>query len=73
MIKNLIGKGENAAKQHFLFFQQCFQKTTFCHSLEVGIMVKGLKPTKSRGYIALLTCKKLTECKKFLGRSAYAI
>ena len=24
--KNIVGKGENAGYQHFLLFQQCFQK-----------------------------------------------
>ena len=26
-VENIVGKGENASCQHFLLFQQCFQKT----------------------------------------------
>ena len=26
-VENIVGKGENAGYQHFLFFPQCFQKT----------------------------------------------
>ena len=25
-VKNIVGKGENAGQQHFLFYLQCFQK-----------------------------------------------
>ena len=25
-VENIVGKGENAGYQHFLLFQQCFQK-----------------------------------------------
>ena len=28
-VKNIVGKGENAGNQHFLFFPQCFQKAFF--------------------------------------------
>ena len=28
-VGNIVGKGENAGYQHFLFFQQCFQKASF--------------------------------------------
>ena len=27
--ENIVGKGENAAQQHFLLFLQCFQKASF--------------------------------------------
>ena len=27
--ENIVGKGENAGYQHFLFFPQCFQKDPF--------------------------------------------
>ena len=27
--ENIVGKGKNAAYQHFLLFPQCFQKATF--------------------------------------------
>ena len=29
MVKNIVGKGENAGYQHFLHFPQCFQKVPF--------------------------------------------
>ena len=25
-VQNIVGKGENAGNQHFLLFQQCFQR-----------------------------------------------
>ena len=28
-IENIVGKGENAGYQHFLLFEQCFQKLSF--------------------------------------------
>ena len=28
-VENTVGKGENAGHQHFLLFQQCFQKASF--------------------------------------------
>ena len=37
-VENIVGKGENAAFQHFLLFPQCFQKASFSGSLEVGIV-----------------------------------
>ena len=27
-VENFVGKGENAGHQHFLLFQQCFQKAS---------------------------------------------
>ena len=27
-VENIVGKGENAGNQHFLLFQQCFQKAS---------------------------------------------
>ena len=30
--ENIVGKGENAAYQHFLLFPQCFQKVSFLGS-----------------------------------------
>ena len=27
-VENIVGKGENAGNQHFLHFQQCFQKVS---------------------------------------------
>ena len=28
-VENIVRKGENAGHQHFLFFPQCFEKTSF--------------------------------------------
>ena len=28
LVENIVGKGENAGNQHFLHFQQCFQKVS---------------------------------------------
>ena len=37
--ENIVGKGENAGNQHFLFFfPQCFQKASFTEVLKVEIM-----------------------------------
>ena len=32
-VENIVGKGENAGNQHFLLFQQCFQKASFLGTL----------------------------------------
>ena len=37
-VENNVGKGENAGYQHFLLFQQCFQKASFPKSLKLGII-----------------------------------
>ena len=37
-VENIEGKGENAGKQHFLLFPQCFQKASFSGSLKVVIV-----------------------------------
>ena len=37
-VENIVGKGENAGYQHFLLFQQCFQKASYTESLKVGIV-----------------------------------
>ena len=29
MEENMVGKGENADNQHFLFFPQCFQTASY--------------------------------------------
>ena len=39
-VENIVEKGENAGYQHFLLFQQCFQKASFQGSSKVGTMVK---------------------------------
>ena len=35
-VENIVGKGENAGYQHFLLFQQCFQKAYSTGLLKVG-------------------------------------
>ena len=37
-IENIVGWGEKAGFQHFLFFHQCFQNPSFSGSLIVGII-----------------------------------
>ena len=32
-VENIVGKGDNAGYQHFLLFQQCFQKSSILGSL----------------------------------------
>ena len=36
--ENIVGKGENAVNQHFLFFPQCFPKTCDIGLLKFGFM-----------------------------------
>ena len=36
--ENIVGKGENAGYQHFLFFPQCFQKAFFTEVLKFRIV-----------------------------------
>ena len=37
-VEIIVGKGENAAYQHFLLFLQCFQKLSFSGSLKLRIV-----------------------------------
>ena len=37
-LENIMGKGENAGYQHFLFFPYCFQKLSISGLLKIGIM-----------------------------------
>ena len=37
-VENIVGKGENAGNQHFLLFQQCFQKASLLRMFKVGIV-----------------------------------
>ena len=37
-VENIVGKEENADYQHFLLFQQCFQKASFSGSKKVRIV-----------------------------------
>ena len=38
IVENIVGKGENAGNQHFLLFQQNFQKASFSRLLKVRIV-----------------------------------
>ena len=38
LVENIVGKGEKAGHQHFLLFQQCFQRVSCSGSLKVGIV-----------------------------------
>ena len=42
-VENIVEKGENAGYQHFLLFQQCFQKASVLGSLKVGIVWERFK------------------------------
>ena len=42
-LENNMGKGEHASYQHFLLFQQCFQKAASSGSLKVGTVWQRLK------------------------------
>ena len=43
--ENIVGKGENAGHQHFIFFQQCFQKDSSPEFLKsYKCLIKGLWP-----------------------------
>ena len=35
-VENIVGKGENAAYQHFLIFPQCFQKASDLYKVVKG-------------------------------------
>ena len=37
-VENIVGKGENAGYQYFLFFPQCFQMLSFDDVLKFGIV-----------------------------------
>ena len=41
-VENIVGKGENAGYQHFLFFPQCFQRLFSRGRLKSGLCGKGL-------------------------------
>ena len=41
-LENILGKGENAGYQHFVFFPQCFQKLSIQGSLSSGSCCKNL-------------------------------
>ena len=46
-VENIVGKGENAGYQYFLFFPQCFQKASFQNSSKGVMCGNGLKRVKS--------------------------
>ena len=37
-MENIEGKGENAGYQHYILFQQCFQKPRISGSLKGGVL-----------------------------------
>ena len=41
-IENIVGRGENAGYQHFLFLPPCFQKPSSSASLNLGCCGQGL-------------------------------
>ena len=41
-VENIVGKGENAGRQHFLFFPQCFEKASFLKRQKVSLCGNGL-------------------------------
>ena len=46
-VEKIVGDGENAGYQHFLFFRECFQKASFlCLLKKSGLCGKGLNPTE---------------------------
>ena len=56
-VKSIMGKGENAGYQHFLLFQQCFQKASYIGSLKVRIEWKRVKFYTTQSWL-LTTLKK---------------
>ena len=42
-VENIVGKGENAGYQHFLFFPQCLQNALYSGSLKVGTVWERVK------------------------------
>ena len=38
-VGNIVGKGENAGKQHFLLFPQCFQKMYLLWQVKIWIVL----------------------------------
>ena len=45
-VENIVGKGENTGYQHFLFFPQCFPKSSSVGLLKVGIVWCRVKDKK---------------------------
>ena len=52
-IENIVGKGENAVNQHFLFFSQSFQKASSPEFLTrvVKTRVKGAEASECKQYL----------------------
>ena len=46
-VENIVGKGENVGDQHFLLFQQCFQKESVSGSLKSGLFGKELSTVEA--------------------------
>ena len=43
-LENEVGRGENDDYQHFLLFQQCFQKASYSRSSKTASYLRTLKP-----------------------------
>ena len=53
-VDNIVGKGENASYQHFLFFLQCFQEASLPVPLKVVIVWERVKKNFLMAYSLLL-------------------
>ena len=56
-VKNILGKGENAAYQHFLLLPKCFQKLPFSVSSKSGLCGKELILSKTTNFRLFQTGK----------------
>ena len=50
LVENIVGKGENAGHQHFLFFPQCFLKASLSRSFNSLPNGKILNVTKLKAF-----------------------
>ena len=55
-VENIVGKGENAGYQHFLLFQQCFEKASFPDASKDVIVWEWLKYTNSIKFRPVSAC-----------------
>ena len=60
-VENIVGKGENAGNQHFLFIPQCFQKATVSGSLKVGIVWLRVNPLTDNKILDLSKSKQIAD------------
>ena len=49
-VENIVGKGENVGYQHFLLFQQCFEKASV-PDMSKGVMWEWLNPFPNKPWI----------------------